>query len=41
MDRMAEQTGHLVDLIGFEADRLVQMVDHTRQWVGLAKRKVD
>jgi len=38
---VAEQTGQLVDLIGFEADRLVQMFDHTGQWVGLVERKVD
>jgi len=38
---MDNRTGQLVDLIGFEADQLVQMLDHTRQWVSLAECKVD
>lgn len=40
MDWMAERIGQLVDLIGFEADRPVQMFDHTGRWVGLAKCKI-
>lgn len=41
MDRMAEQTGQLVDLIGFEGGQLTHMVDQTGQWVGLAVSKAD
>lgn len=39
IDQMAEQTGQLVGLIGFEANQLSQMVDQTGQWVGIGERK--
>ena len=41
MGRLAEKTGQLVGIVGFEADQFVQMVDQTGQWVGLTERKAD